>query len=51
MTPDDVGRRFTAQDIAQVLAYESIQEDMAKEARRLDELNSKAKEQRSKARG
>jgi hypothetical protein len=41
--PSEIGRRFTAKEVSQIVAFELIQDEIAKEAQRVAELEAKAK--------
>lgn len=47
--PSEIGRRLTAKDVAQILAFEQIQDEMMREAGRNAELQNQAAQQRKKA--
>lgn len=51
MTPDEVGRRFTAKEVGQIIAFESVQREIEKEERRQAELALKAGQQRDSLNG
>ena len=42
MPPSEVGKRFSAKEVGQIIAFEAIQDEMAKERQREAELEIKA---------
>jgi len=42
MTPTEVGQRFSAKDVGQILAWEQRQDELIAEAARVNELKEKA---------
>lgn len=47
MTPDEVGRRFSAKEIGEILAFEAVARDIEAEQQRELELQAKASQQRN----
>lgn len=47
MTPDEVGRRFSAKEIGEILAFEAVQREIEAEQQREAELQAKAAQQRN----
>jgi len=51
MTPTEVGERFTAKEVGQILAYEMLERENEHQQMRDSELRNKASRQRSSATG
>jgi|TARA_R110000824_G_scaffold104355_5_gene247660 hypothetical protein len=51
MTPTEAGKRFTAKEVGQILAYEMLERENAEQQMRDNELRNKASQQRSSATG
>jgi len=49
--PSEIGKRLTAKDVSQILAFEHLENEVRREAERTAELESKARDQRSKVLG